>query len=230
MNNVIFTGRILNRTALPGGYTQARIAPPAGMQPAQPGQYLQLAGQPWPVLRSGPGWLDCLRRSPSAFGDNAAVEAAGPCGEAFTVATATPRALLLGSESGVAPALFLAERLRNHRPRVKSLVLLASAHPFPFQPAPSRIMTPGLPAWVIASVPLLEDWGVPSRLASSLDPPGCFDGGVDELARGWLDVSQGVADVTVYACGPADLLSAARRLAADYRLPCQTVPAAPEVD
>ncbi len=89
-------------------------------------------------------------------------------------------------------------------------------------------MVPGLPPWVTAAIPLLEDWGIPSRLASPHELPGCFNGSLDELARGWLEVCQGVADVTVYACGPTNLLADMHRLADAYGLPCQTITAIPE--
>ena len=35
-------------------------------------------------------------------------------------------------------------------------------------------------------MPLLEEWGIASRLASTLDLPGCFEGAVTTLADVWL--------------------------------------------
>ncbi|MDG4553532.1 MAG: hypothetical protein P9E24_04685 [Candidatus Competibacter sp.] len=141
----------------------------------------------------------------------------------FDLGVATTRALLLADESGVSPIVSLARTLRGWRPRVKPFALFALAPPLPFRPQPSRIMIPGLPVGVIAALPLLEDWGVPSRIACPAgDQPGCFEGAATDLARGWLDVSQGVADVTVFACGGAALLTAAQALAGAYRLACQT--------
>ncbi len=227
MHNAIRIGQVLAINAYPGNYTLLRIAAPECARRIQPGQYLEVNSQPWPVMRAGPKWVDCLQRSIQNFSAGTEVRVAGPLGTAFVIESATPRALLLGGESGIAPLVFLTDILRNRRPRVKPLLLLSSERPFPFKPQPSRIMIPGLPGWVIAAMPLLEDWSVPSRLASSRELPGCFNGGLAELARGWLDVSQGVADVTVYACGPADVLAAARQLAAAYGLPCQTVAGIP---
>ena len=54
------------------------------------------------------------------------------------------------------------------------------------------------------------------------DQPGCFEGAATELARGWLEVSRGVADVTVFACGGGGLVETARNLASAYKLACQT--------
>ena len=68
----------------------------------------------------------------------------------------------------------------------KPLVLMGSEMPFPFRTRPSTILVPGMPDAAIACMPLLEEWGVPSRLATLSGFPGCFDGYVTELARAWL--------------------------------------------
>ncbi len=146
-----------------------------------------------------------------------------PGGESFDLDAATARALLLADENGLFPIVALARTLRGRQPRVKPLALFQLTPPLPFRPQPSRIMIPGLPVGVIAALPLLEDWGVPSRIACpDGGQPGCFEGTATSLARGWLDVSRGVADVTLFACGGAALLEAARMLAGTYRLACQT--------
>jgi dihydroorotate dehydrogenase electron transfer subunit len=105
---------------------------------------------------------------------------------------------------------------------LEPLVLMGSEVPFPFQPRPSRILVPGVPDAVIAAMPLLDDWHVPSRLASQAGYAGCFDGYVTELARHWL-MASGVphAEVEIFACGPTPMLRAVAALAADFGLPCQ---------
>lgn len=223
MREFMQTGRVLTVHSYPGDHTAVRIQAPACARLTQPGQYFNIDGQDWPVMGTGMDWLDCLQRHAPSFPADGEIPLAGPLGAAFELQSATPRALLLGGDGGLAALVFLTARLRTRRPRVKPLVLLHTATGFPFQPEPSRIMVPGLPPWVIAAMPLLEDWGVPSRLASAQELPGCFDRDPATLARHWLEVSQGVADITVYACGPADLLEAARQLAAAYRVPCQTI-------
>lgn len=225
MNEHSETGHILAASDYPGGYRLLRLQAPGCAAHIRPGQFVQISGQPLPVMRvsAEQGWMECLGRLTKPHTPDTQVEVTGPSGKGFDVDAATPRALLVGSEGGLAPLLFLTDVLRSHRPRVKPLLLLAAEHTLPFRPQPSRIMVPGLPAWVIASLPLVEDWGVPSRLASSQEWPGCFQGPLEDLARGWLDSLQGAADVTVYACGSEELLAASRRLADDYRLPCQTV-------
>jgi len=111
------------------------------------------------------------------------------------------RALIIGDGAGIGAAIHLGERRlgASWRP----LVLLGSDTPFPFRPRPSVIVVPGIPTGVIACMPLLEEWGIASRLASTLDLPGCFDGPVAALADIWLR-SLGAAEraeVEIFAYG-----------------------------
>ena len=85
--------------------------------------------------------------------------------------------------------------------------------------SPSRITRSG----VIAAMPLLDSWGVPSRLTSKAGFPGCHDGFVTDLARLWLgqlgDTARG--EVELFACGPTPMLKAVAALAREFSLPCQ---------
>ena len=103
------------------------------------------------------------------------------------------------------------------------LVILGSEVPFPFRAQPSQFIVPGLPPAVIAAMPLLDDWGIPSRLASLQGYPGCFQGYVTDLARSWLQTldAAALAEVEVFACGPHPMLAAVAALARDFDLPCQ---------
>ncbi|HSO80261.1 MAG TPA: dihydroorotate dehydrogenase electron transfer subunit, partial [Chromatiaceae bacterium] len=71
--------------------------------------------------------------------------------------------------------------------------------------------------------PLLDDWGIPSRLASLQGYAGCFQGYVTDLARAWLQAlgASALADVEVFACGPHPMLAAVAALAREFALPCQ---------
>jgi dihydroorotate dehydrogenase electron transfer subunit len=102
-------------------------------------------------------------------------------------------------------------------------VLMGSEVPFPFRTRPSTIIVPGIPAGTIACMPLLEEWNVPSRLASRSDFPGCLPGLVTELADAWLG-SLGAAElaqVEIFSCGPTPMLAASARIARRYGVPCQ---------
>ena len=100
---------------------------------------------------------------------------------------------------------------------------MGSEIPFPFRPRPSTLMLPDLPGDVIAAMPLLEGWGVPSRLASRAGYPGCFPGYVTELAALWLASldAPALAQVEIFACGPTPMLEACARVAQRFGVPAQ---------
>ena len=73
-------------------------------------------------------------------------------------------------------------------------------------------------------MPLLEEWGIASRLASRAGFPGCFDGFVTELADEWLRnprAARELAEVEIFACGPTPMLEATAALARRHGVPCQ---------
>jgi dihydroorotate dehydrogenase electron transfer subunit len=118
--------------------------------------------------------------------------------------------------------VFLADTLRQNS-HFKPLVLMGSEVPFPFRQQPSQFLIPGLPEGIIGAMPLLEDWKIPSRLASLQGYPGCFEGFITDLARHWLQTlsSAQQQEVALYACGPHSMLEATAKLAREFDLPCQ---------
>jgi dihydroorotate dehydrogenase electron transfer subunit len=100
---------------------------------------------------------------------------------------------------------------------------MGSEIPFPFTARPSRILVPGIPDGTIACMPLLDEWGVPSRLASLAGFAGCHDGYVTDLARAWLGTldERQRSEVEICACGPTPMLRATAALAREFALPCQ---------
>jgi dihydroorotate dehydrogenase electron transfer subunit len=147
----------------------------------------------------------------------------GPIGNPFTPHKERRRPLLIGGGVGIPPMIFVADELRAGKGAYEPFVIMGSEVPFPFTARPSRIMVPGVPAEVIAAMPLLEDWGIASRLASKRGYAGCFDGYVTDLARTWLDALSDAQrqEVEVFACGPHPMLEAVAKLSRDYQLPCQ---------
>jgi dihydroorotate dehydrogenase electron transfer subunit len=147
----------------------------------------------------------------------------GPIGNRFESHMDKPRALLIGGGVGIPPMVFLADTLREVQGAYDPFVIMGSEVPFPFKSVPSKFMVPGVPADVIAAMPLMEEWGIPSRLASLQGYPGVFEGYVTDLARAWLDAltEDQQKEVAVFACGPHPMLEAVARLAAEYHLPCQ---------
>jgi dihydroorotate dehydrogenase electron transfer subunit len=148
----------------------------------------------------------------------------GPIGQGFRPDPARARALLIGGGVGIPPMVFLAEVLRERAAEgFRPLAILGSELPFPFRARPSTIMVPGMPDGVIACMPLLDDWGVPSRLTSRAGYPGCHDGYVTDLARLWLGQLDAatLAQVEIFTCGPTPMLQAVAGLAREFGLPCQ---------
>jgi dihydroorotate dehydrogenase electron transfer subunit len=233
-------GELLAREAFPGEQFVLRIHAPKCAARALPGSFVHLScdadipmRRPLSIMRvdSRAGWIDVLFKTVGAglaalarrqIGERLSV--LGPIGKGFTPRTDRPRALLIGGGVGIPPMVFLAESLlaMPNKP-VSPLVLMGSEIPFPFKARPSTIMVPGIPDGVIAAMPLLEGWGVASRLATRSGFAGCFDGFVTELAAAWLTKMSAAqrAEVAVYACGPTPMLEAVAKLAARLHLPCQ---------
>jgi len=152
-----------------------------------------------------------------------ALDLIGPIGQPFVVKPGQRRPLLLGGGVGMPPMIFLADQLRREQPAVTPLVILGSEVPFPFPIRPSQFLLPGMPEGVIGAMPLLEDWGVASRLTSLQGYAGCHQGYVTDLAEQWLQslTPTARAEVVVMACGPEPMLAAVAALARRWQLPCQ---------
>lgn len=230
--------QILAQDSYPGKQYVLRVQAPRCAAHAQPGSFAHLQCSPELLMRRplsimgtdpDAGWVEFLYKDVgtgthalAARKPGETISMIGPIGIPFTPDRARPRTLLIGGGVGIPPMLFLADRLRTDR-HWQPFVLMGSEVPFPFHAQPSRFMVPGVPAEVIAAMPLLEDRGVPSRLSSRQGYPGCFDGYITDLARHWLDAMDDAArrQVSIFACGPHPMLAATARLAEEYRLPCQ---------
>jgi dihydroorotate dehydrogenase electron transfer subunit len=229
---------VLAQEAHPGEQYLMRLWAPECAQFARPGQFVHLRCDPTLPLRrpisilrvnARESWIEILYK---AVGEGTrllaqkrpgdVISSIGPIGNPFQVHAEWPRPLLIGGGVGMPPMIFLADALRRE-PAFKPLVILGSEVPFPFQARPSQFLVPGLPADVIAAMPLLDDWGIPSRLASLQGYAGCFQGFVTDLARSWLGVldTSALAEVEVFACGPHPMLAAVAALAREFSLPCQ---------
>ncbi len=226
---------IVGQEAFAGEQYVMRVMAPGCAARARPGQFAHLTidpqrpmRRPISIMRASPsgGWVDFLYK---VVGDGTRLLAArqtgervsllGPIGVPFEVKDKRP--LLIGGGVGMPPMVFIAESIKDTDRQ--PFVVLGSEVPFPFASRPSQFLLPGIPEGVIAAVPLLEDWGVPSRLTSLQGYAGCHHGYVTDLGRCWLDglSSQQLAEVGVYACGPHPMLEAVVDLARDYGLPVQ---------
>lgn len=230
---------VLAHQSYEGAQYAMRLKAPRTAHQAQPGTFVHLVCEdllpmrrPFSIMRADPraGWIELLYR---AFGRGTArlarqpagavLSLMGPIGRPFAPSPPRSRPLLLGGGVGIPPMIFLAEMLKDRPSEYAPLVLMGSEVPFPFTPRPSEFILSGQPDGVIAAMPLLEDWGIPSRLASLQGYPGCYEGYVTDLARLWLETLSPAErnQVEIFACGPHPMLEAAARLAEDYDLPCQ---------
>jgi dihydroorotate dehydrogenase electron transfer subunit len=242
--------RVLSHLAYDAEQFVLRLAAPRCAAHAEPGSFVHLTcdasipmRRPLSIMRAHAreGWIELLYKvvgaglhALAARKPGEELSVLGPIGRPFVTHPERPRTLLLGGGVGIPPMVFLAERLsaRNRDAAGggaargggwKPLVLMGSEVPFPFRTRPSKIILPGMPPGTLASMPLLEEWGVPSRLASCNDFPGCFAGFVTELADTWL-ASLGaaeLAEVEIFSCGPTPMLEASAALARRHGVPCQ---------
>jgi dihydroorotate dehydrogenase electron transfer subunit len=236
--------RVISQHAYDAEQYVLRLAAAKCATRAEPGSFAHLTcdaaipmRRPLSIMRADAraGWIEVLYKvvgpglqALAAHKVGNEVSVLGPIGRPFAAHPERPRTLLLGGGVGIPPMVFLAERLQAQNAlraaaAWKPLVLMGSEVPFPFRARPSSILIPGIPAGSIACMPLLEEWGVPSRLASLADYPGCFPGFVTALADAWL-ASLGepeLREVEIFSCGPLPMLKASAQLARSYRVPCQ---------
>ena len=226
---------IIAHQAFDGDQYVMRVNAPGCAERARPGQFAHLTvdpqrpmRRPISIMRTSAeyGWVDFLYK---ALGEGTQLLALrqpgenisllGPIGTPFEIREKRP--LLIGGGVGMPPMIFIAESLRSTERQ--AFVVLGSEVPFPFTPRPSHYLLKGIPEGVIGAMPLLEDWGIPSRLASLQGYAGCHQGYVTDLSRHWLDglSDEERAEVGVYACGPHPMLEAVVNLARDYGLPVQ---------
>jgi len=232
--------QLLSQQEFPGRQFVIRLHAPKCAAAATPGSFAHLTCDPQLPMRrplsimrvdARAGWVEILYKivgpglealSRRAVG--ASISVLGPIGHGFTVSPQRPRTLLIGGGVGIPPMVFLAESLKSRSDAGwRPLVLMGSEIEFPFRARPSTIIVPGIPPEAIACMPLLDDWGVASRLSTMAGFPGCFEGYVTDLAARWLDSldAAALAQVEVFACGPTPMLEATARIARRFDVPCQ---------
>ncbi len=230
---------ILAHQAFEGDQYTLRVRAPEIARHATPGSFAHITCDPQRPMRRP---ISIMRVMPNngeveflykAFGEGTALLAKrqvgetlsilGPIGKPFQLHDNRPRPLLIGGGVGMPPMVFVADVIRQHHVDFSPFMILGSEVPFPFNSQPSEFIIPGMPEGIVASMPLMEDWNIPCRLASTQGYVGCFEGYVTDLARLWLDALTPAQrqQVEVFACGPHPMLEAVARLASEYDLPCQ---------
>lgn len=238
--NTIFVEdcEILSHSAFDGDQFIMRVQSPKISANAKPGSFAHITVHPLRPMRRPisimrvnrkSGWVDFLYKK---LGEGTTLLAErevgekinimGPIGKAFEINPKRKRPLLIGGGVGMPPMIFIADVCQQKK-GYEPFVILGSEVPFPFTTKPSEIMVPGIPDGVIASMPLLDDWNIASRLASLQSYPGTYEGYVTDLARFWLKSlkKKQLNEVEIYSCGPHPMLEAVAKLAKEFDLPCQ---------
>jgi len=237
--NTIFVedGELISVSTFPGEQFVMRVRAPDCAATAKPGNFVHIScddsrpmRRPMSIMRAQDDWIEILYKivgdglrmlSHKVPGDS--VNVLGPIGQSFAPSPERPNTLLIGGGVGIPPMVFVADFLREQGGRWNPLAILGSEIPFPFDLVSSKLETPWLDAATNSTMPLLESWGIPSRLATLAGFDGCFDGYVTDLAEQWLATlsAEELAETEVFTCGPTPMLKAVAALAARYDLPCQ---------
>lgn len=230
---------VLEKRTYPGDQFVLRLHAPKCAARAQAGSFVHIQcdpvipmRRPLSIMRADARgeWIEILFKTVGsglrALGSRQVgerVSVLGPIGHGFVPRAERPKLLLIGGGVGIPPMVFLAETLYRDKFDWQPLVIMGSEIPFPFDVTKSALETAWLDENIAATMPLLESWGTPTRLASLQGYDGCYNGYVTDLAREWLQTlsKEDLARVEVFSCGPTPMLKAVASLARSFGLPCQ---------
>lgn len=230
-------GELVSVETFPGDQFIIRVRAPKCAAAAKPGSFVHLTcGDTLPMRRPLSIMRvenDCIEMLYKIMGDGLRwlsanqpgqiISVLGPIGQPFKPSLERSNTLLIGGGVGIPPMVFVADSMRQDSATWNPMAILGSELPFPFAECRSSIATPWAGEHVSATMPLLEDWGIPCRLATLSGFDGCFNGYVTDLADLWLaSLSEDELQKTeLFSCGPTPMLKAVAALADKYNLPCQ---------
>ena len=230
---------IISQDSYPGDQFILRVRAPKIAAEAKPGSFVHIQcspslpmRRPISIMKTEPttGMVDFLykvlgegTRQLALRKQGEVLDILGPIGKPFQLHKKYKRPLLIGGGVGMPPMIFIADELKKNRSLYQPFMILGSEVPFPFTAQPSQFIIPGVPSDVTATMPLMEDWNIPCRLASMQGYPGCYEGYVTELARLWLNnlSDDERNEVEIFSCGPHPMLQAVADLAKEFNIPCQ---------
>ena len=230
-------GEILSVEAFPGEQFVMRIRAPKCARAARPGSFVHLTcddtlpmRRPLSIMRVENDCIEILYkivgdglRRLSEKTEGTSISVLGPIGQPFRPSLERPNTLLIGGGVGIPPMVFVADHLQQQNGDWAPVAILGSELPFPFEMQRSTIASPWIDADINATMPQMESWGIPCRLATLAGFDGCFNGYVTDLAERWLSTlsADELLKTEVFSCGPTPMLKAVAELAAKYDLPCQ---------
>jgi len=228
-------GEVISTEAFPGEQYIMRIRAPKCAAAARPGSFVHVScddalpmRRPLSIMRVADDWIEVLYKIVGEGlhllankRDGDVISVLGPIGQPFVPSGDRPNCLLIGGGVGIPPMVFLAETLQGEQ--WNPLAILGSELPFPFGVEKSHIELPWLDDDICSTMPLLESWGVPTRLTSLANFEGCYRGYVTDLADRWLQRLDATerTNVEIFSCGPTPMLRAVAALAKKYDIPCQ---------
>jgi dihydroorotate dehydrogenase electron transfer subunit len=230
---------VISNKKFKGNQHILRLLAPKCATSAKPGQFVQIQCGSQHLLKrplslqlvsKSSGWIEILFRIVGSgtthlatLKTNDTVEVMGPIGKEFQLQPQIRKYLLIGGGVGIPPMIFAAHNITKETNHLSPFVIMGSETPFPFNPKPSQFLLDGIPNDVIAAMPLLESWGVPSRLTSLTDMAGCHQGYVTDLARLWLTEcsTATLKQIIILSCGPTPMLKAVASLAREFNVDCQ---------
>ena len=231
---------VVSQEKWPGEQFILRVHAPETARRAKAGSFAHLTcdpavpmRRPLSIMRTSPqeGWVDFLYKihghglhhlSTRDHGDQISV--LGPIGKGFTLNTNKPRPLLIGGGVGIPPMVFLAESIKDDdKNNWDTFCIMGSEIPFPFEVVESKLSVKGLESSINGTHPLLETWGIPTRLASWQGYENSYKGFVTDVADRYLSqLSESeLKEIEIFSCGPTPMLKAVASLAKKYEIACQ---------
>ncbi len=227
---------IIANVAREGGQFILRMKAAKVSASAQPGQFVHIRVSEGRALRRpisimcvnpGQGKLDLLVKAVGSGTEELAqrrkgdeLSILGPIGRPFDLDDLSKRYVCIGGGVGIPPMIAVAQALKE---KTDIVVFAGSELEFPFALKPSGFLLPGIDGNTIRGISSLEEWGVPSRLASNTGMYGCHEGFVTELATDYLQALHETERkrCIILSCGPHPMLHAVARLARNLNIPAQ---------
>ena len=194
---------------LPGNQAMYQIS---YNKPVLPGQWLAADNRRFAVFKCSDHQVQFISPESTSVPNTFEVT-----GEPLVLPDEDKPLLLMADEKAIPLLFYLIHYLRRHWGDKKTVrrihqVILGAERFFPFKPVPSSFLIPNMPEGVIATSQLLEDLGLPARLACVNYLPGCYTGSLPEMLDQLNLTTFKVNEISVVAIGSSELLETTKKL------------------